>query len=403
MFETARGILNFCRTWNGSFGTSGMRSLHIIFLALLLLSPNARSLAASTTLIPVKLGVTDSFAVIDAPTTERMRSVYEGALFYAIGENAKALQKCGYRFQVAVSHYDEADKYAPRDTATLLEASNTWLVIGPRRSDHILMAALGLKHTPMISMTAGSNAVHDLSPPYFTMYPRPAELIRTMLRAVKKENFGKTYGTLVDVTCGVCKDFASGLKRDGRNQVSEKFVIEVATDTPDLTELIDALTANPVDFLFVSSYAKLTGFVISTLQSRFPKLKYLGPDTWGDGSYGFTDQYKILPTVRGLAVRPGLSPQRMGDMYGVQSLERDWRGKISHPPTVAFLLVDLIRSLRSDLCQLWNEKGKRLASQEAFYEFFKSLPKDHFLLEPNISVYRLENSDFGFAYREARQ
>ena len=187
-----------------------------------------------------------------------------------------ALVLLGNKFQVAISHYDEADKYAPRDAASLLEASKNWLVIGPRRSDHFLMAALGLKQTPMISMTAGSTKVHNLSPPFFTMYPRPEELVRTMLKAVRKENLGRTYGTMVDVTCDVCKDFALGLKKLGAGQLEEKFSFDVATDTPDLSQLIDTLTNSPVDFLFVPGMAKLTGFVISTLQARFPKLKYLG-------------------------------------------------------------------------------------------------------------------------------
>ena len=97
-----------------------LTSLFILLAAL----GTSLSLAAPTTPPTViRLGILESFSVSEVQSIERMRSAYEAALYYAIGENERRLNRCGYSMRVATEYYDNADKLAPKERASYLENS----------------------------------------------------------------------------------------------------------------------------------------------------------------------------------------------------------------------------------------------------------------------------------------
>ena len=93
-----------------------------LFILLTVFVPFA--LGASTRPIPVRLAVLESFSISETQSIERMRSAYESALYYAIGENEKRLNGCGYTVKLTTEYYDNADKLAPKERATYLEKIN---------------------------------------------------------------------------------------------------------------------------------------------------------------------------------------------------------------------------------------------------------------------------------------
>lgn len=348
----------------------------------------------------IRLGVLESFSVSELPSIERMRSAYESSLYYALGENEARLNKCGYSVRVATEYYDNADRLAPKERATYLENSGVHIILGPRRSEQFLVASHGVLRTPLISTTASSDEVHALSPPFFTMYPPIEKFSQALLMGVAKEQYGNRYGTLVDVTCLACRDFDRSFDKQAvKSRMTKLFGFEVAGEKPDLKPLLEALRAQPIDFLFLPIYAKSAGYVMAALQTEFPRLKYVGTHSWGDGAYGLLEDYRLSPNTRALAVNGNASPELMGDMFQVYALDREARTGPYGPPASAYRVIDFIRNLTAELCKRAKRKQPRLRNKEEFYQFFSQLPRTQFQENAVFGIFRIENSDYQFAYR----
>ncbi|MEZ4751076.1 MAG: hypothetical protein R3B54_10780 [Bdellovibrionota bacterium] len=72
------------------------------------------SYGATQELTAVKLGMLQG----QASPTERLSDYERGleaALFYAIGENDKRLNQCGYELEVRTAYYDDEDKLSAKE------------------------------------------------------------------------------------------------------------------------------------------------------------------------------------------------------------------------------------------------------------------------------------------------
>lgn len=357
-------------------------------------------LPSTPPLTVVRLGVLESFSVSELPSIERMRSAYEAALYYAIGENEKRLNRCGYGLRVATEYYDNADKLAPKERASYLENSGVFLIIGPRRSEQFIVAAHGVNRTPLISTAASSDDVHQLAPPFFTMYPPIEVFSDALLKALLKAKYGTRYGSVVDVTCLACRDFEKKFDQAAATKkMSRVFGVEVAGEKPDLKPLIAAIQSNEIDFLFLPVYAKGAGYIIANLQSQFPNLKFAGTHSWGDAAYGLMEDYKINNHVRALAINSNASPEVMGEVYGVHSLDRESRSGVVGPPASAYRVIEFIRLFTDDLCARAAKKKPRLKNKEEFLSYYKTLPSDRFHRHSVLGIFKIENGEYQFSHR----
>lgn len=368
-------------------------------LPLLFLAVNV--LAAPAPLIPFRIGFVEGMPVND-PTLEKRRTSYEAAVYFAMGENSRELEACGYRFQHNIMFFDSADRFAPKERTSQLEAEKTWFIVGPGRSDHFLMAAMGVSRTPLISPSASSNAVHRLPPPIFTAYPPPESFAGAVYKAVRKEKFGPTYGSLVDVTCSICKDFSNAFDQVAAVKLQKKFSLEVASDRPDLLPLISAIQSSKIDFLVLPNFGGLSGFVVANLQGRFPNLKFVGSHSWGDGANSFTEEFPILPTVGGLGVRIGSSPEKTDEYYQLYSLNRDNKGATEPLSAGTYNLVQIVRKVTDELCELSKKQKRKLTTKESVYEFFKGFDRDRFRPHDLLGIWRLKDSKYSFFYEEPK-
>jgi hypothetical protein len=301
--------------------------------------------------------------------------------------------------RVSTEYYDVADKLAPKERAQYLESSGVHVILGPRRSEQYLVATHGLSRTPIVSTAASANDVQDLSPPFFTMFPYIEDFVSAALKTLSKEKYSKTYASAYDVTCLACRDYQKSfekmaLKKGYKNQ----FSLEVASDKPDLTPLIETIRREKVGFLLIPAYPKTAAFIIASLQTEFPHLRYVGTHSWGDAAYGFLEDYKIAPHVKGFAVNATASSELMGKLYNVWSLDRDSKTGPFGPPASGYRVIDFIRIMTRDLCALKKNK-KMLSSKQDFHQFFGSLPKTHFQRKDHMGVFRLENGDFQYSHQ----
>lgn len=371
-----------------------------LFILLAALGTSWVSAAPANPPTVVRLGVLESFSVSEIQSIERMRSAYEAALYYAIGENERRLNRCGYSMRIATEYYDNADKLAPKERASYLENSGVFLILGPRRSEQFIVAAHGVNRTPLISTAASSDDVHQLAPPFFTMYPPIEKFSNALLKALEKEKYGSRYGSVVDVTCLACRDFENKFdKAAPAKKMVKVFGLEVAGEKPDLKPLIEAIQKNQIDFLFLPVYAKGAGYIIANLQSQFPNLKFAGTHSWGDAAYGLMEDYKVNNRVRAVAVNSNASPEVMGEVYNVYSLDRETRSGVVGPPASAYRVVEFVRLLTDDLCERAARKKPRLKSKEDFLSYYKTLPSDRFHRKAVLGIFKIENGEYQFSYR----
>src|SRR5436190_16736122 len=79
----------------------------------------------------VKVGILEAFSTIDSVASQRYRDAFEHALFYAVGENEKRLNSCGYKLEIISQYFDNSDLISAGEAAQALENNRVWIIFGP--------------------------------------------------------------------------------------------------------------------------------------------------------------------------------------------------------------------------------------------------------------------------------
>lgn len=358
--------------------------------------PKTSASSSDVELIPFTLGVLSSWDPSGAKgdTSPFPHANFQQALYYSLGENDGKLAKCGYRVQPQFTYYKTQDRLGPKELAEQLETENVWMIWGPANSHEYLIAKKGLKYTPMLTATAGARAVTDLPNPYFTMYPTIDVLSRAAVDAVKTFGYGKRYGVFVDAGCPSCKDFASEFWRQSLHELERTFWIDTVGERPDLLPLQTEITTKKLDFLLIPNKEALTGYTIRALHQKFPNLKFVGADWWGDEQVSSLERFDLPASVTGIAVNGGRAAKEMSRLYSVPSLRRFWKGKSLLPGYDHFMIVDFLRTLTANLCS-WKPK-----SQEEFRKKLLTVSREHFKSKAGVGVFQLNGSFLKFSHSQ---
>ncbi|MGE4348883.1 MAG: ABC transporter substrate-binding protein [Candidatus Berkiella sp.] len=341
-------------------------------------------------LIHVKIGLLESLSPTAPSSSERYKRLYESTLYYAIGENDRKLNQCGYKLTANISYFDTFDALDLLENAKQVRKTEPWLVIGPRRSGHIKTALTIIDDTPTISTMANSDTVLNNTPHLFSMYPTTSSLAKVMVQEVKNRNYGTTYGIIVDARCQSCVEFSKNFQIENpRHQ--PLFYISVGDNTPDIKKLISNIQTLKPDYLVIPNYSELSGYIISETQRINPNLKYVGADGWGEDTFSFIQGYNIHPNTMGMAVRFGVKKEEKSNFYDAHSLEREIDGSLVTPPYSIYSLVSMIRTLTDDLC-----KTKPINKNE-FKKYLLQQSKTHFQTETQYSIYHLQNGKIIFS------
>ncbi|MBI2791610.1 MAG: hypothetical protein HYX61_06595 [Gammaproteobacteria bacterium] len=341
-------------------------------------------------LIDVKIGLTESLSPTAPSSSDRYKRLYESALFYAIGENEKKLQACGYKITSSIYYFDTFDAKDLINATKKLEESNAWVIIGPRRSSQFITASKSLKSTPIISTMANADKIYNLNKLSFSMYPSGSSLAKLMANEIEKKKYGENYGTIVDVRCDTCIDFVKSFHK--ANASNESFYLEVADNTPDLTKLREYLSKHQVDYLLIPNYSELSGYIISEIQKLYPNIKYVGADGWGEDTFSFLQGYGINKNTVGISIRAGAQKNDKCNQYKVYSLDTEINGSIVTPPQSIYSLVELIRTLSDDLCKA---KPK---NRDDFSKYLSKQPSTHFQKETFNSFYSFNDGQLAFSH-----
>lgn len=366
------------------------KSLRILFIAWALATVSA----PAKELITVPVGLTEPLSATDSTSSQRYRERFEAAVNFALGENEKALNRCGYRYLLQPRYFDSSNKEAGAQAGDELTQSQVWAVFGPRRSEDFITVGSRLKNAVFVTPMANSNDVNQLGFPHFTMYPTTQDFSRLLVEALKRERYGKRYAAVVDVTCPACKDLDKEFGRVPGYQ--RAFTYDIAADEPALTGLADQIRAaeanGKLDFILLPNNSRASGFVISHLQKDFPHLKYVGAHGWGDAHYGFLFAYGIDKTVKGFCLRAGREFGEMAKAHGVQSIDYLWKGARVAPNYTAFSAIHFFRVLTQSLCHV------KPTDQADFLKKMQKVSRTHFRFREPISVYQLSEGKLGFGY-----
>lgn len=349
------------------------------------------ALANNKAIIDVKLGVLESLAHTGPTSSEVYKRLSESTLYYAIGENESKLRDCGYKLTPSIVHFDNLNTLELIKATKHFENSGTWLVIGPRRSSHFITTAKTLKNTPLLSTMANAEQVYNLNNISFTMYPSASTLAKLTVNEVLNKEYGPVYGTLVDVRCNSCLDFAKAFRQHNPGQ-KEAFYIETVDNAPDLTKLREAIAKHNIDYLLIPNYSALTGYVISQVQKFNPTIKFVGSDGWGEDSYTHTKGYGINKNTTGFAVRLGAQKDDREKRYKFYSLGREVDGVYSLPPYSAYAMGEAIRILTNDLC------STKPQNKEAFTHYLSKQSPSHFRKDNLYAVHHFQEGSLVFSH-----
>ena len=236
-------------------------------------------------------------------------------------------------------------------------------------------------------------AAVNAKPPIFTMYPDTTVFANAAVKILDKEKYGKTYASVLDVTCPSAISFDQSFEKiSSAKGFKKSFSIDFSGDEPNVVPLLEKLKSNPVDFINLPNNSKFSGFIISKVQKAFPKIKFFGTHGWGDQNYGFIAKYGIDDTTEGFAIRQGRELKKMTAAWGINSLDYEWKEKMVEPGFAAFEAIHFIRKVSDDLCK-WKP-----ADKSEFATKMSQLPKDYFGTGEPLSVYKLVYGKLQFGY-----
>ena len=358
-------------------------------LTLLLLT----SLAHAQSLSPIKIHFFEALAPKDTTSSERFQKEYEGAIATAKALSNQKLSKCGYKIEEKTRFYNASDPLEALESGKA-SASDAWLIVGPRRSNHYVLLAKGAPDTPSVSTMASSQEVADLGALHLTMAPFNKEMAEVAATEAKARSGGKkTYVSVTSEDCVTCVDFAAHFDRaSGKLGLKKEVEFKITGESPDLSEITKAIAKLKPAFVLLPNYSKVTAQAIAAFHKAAPSAFYVGGDGWGDSNFGFLQNAKDLEGAEGFTVRGNPSSDEALSRFplGRQLMASSDPSLMKPNSGTALAIIKIIDGTSDFLCKY---KPKDKAS---FVTAYRKHANKTFHSPWGVSIYNLKSGNIAF-------
>lgn len=360
-----------------------MNYIIVIFVAML-------ATATSASEIQVPITFVEALDSKDTTSSERFRKEYERAIQYGIELNREDLEVCGYKLKTSTEFYGASDPLQAKERTEDANKKGSWFIVGPRRSNHYMLAARGSGPVPTISLMASSDEVSLLGPEHISLVATNSEMAKEAAKEAAyrlKSKNRKSYIAVVRDDCLYCKGFAEQFDKSA-TKVGLKKVDEILiyTDEPELKSIFSSIEKNRPDFVFLPNYSIVSGYLIASIHEKHKNVFFVGGDGWGS-KFGFVENGREISSAGGFTVR-GNPPVEVGLSSfntGRRVLQDTNRSPVSSASALS--LLKIIDSMRSFLCE---QKPK---SKVAFAKLFRIKGASYFKSPWGVSIYDLSGGN----------
>lgn len=351
------------------------------------------AVTANAATVPVKIHFFEALAPKDTTSSERFQKEYEGAITTAKTLLGKKLEKCGYELKPEIVFYNASDALEAMERGKAASQQNTWLIVGPRRSNHYVLLVKGATDTPTVSTMASSKEVFELGSLHNTMAPSNAEMAKVAASEAKKRTKGKTYVSIVSEDCVACVDFADSFEKSARKLgLNNSKTFKVVGETPDLAAITAEVAKLRPAFVLLPNYSKVTAQAIAAIHKVTPSAFYVGGDGWGDSRFGFVQNAIDLDGTSGFTVRGFPTTDEGLKAFSVgKEILKSTDPAVSRPGSAAALsLLKILDSTAGLLCQ---SKPK---NKDEFARFIAKKGTSTYKSPWGVSIYEMKSGDISF-------
>lgn len=347
-------------------------------------------------MIPVPITFMEALAPKDTTSSERFQKEYEFSIQTGKDLTKQTLAKCGYELIDSKVLYDASDNLQALEQAKKAEKNNAWLIIGPRRSNHYLLATQGAPNTPSVSIMASSQEVFDLNSLHLTMAQSNQNMANALADETKSrlnKNKSITYFSVLSADCVSCIDFSKSFdKKALKIKLNKLGEFAFTGERPNLGEIKEKIEKAKPDFILIPNYSVVSAHIMSVIQSWGVNTLYIGSDGWGDSKYGFVHNSPQLTKVNGLTVK-GFPPTDKGLTYfdlGKQILKNP---TLTANFPISGTSQSVLKSMEAITQMLCDFKPK---SKDDFTSHFKNSGKKYFINPWGVSIFNLANGEIVF-------
>lgn len=360
-----------------------MKQLIFIVVAML-------ATAASAKEIEIPITFVEALDAKDTTSSERFRIEYETAIQYGIELTKSDLATCGYKLKASTAFYGASDTLQAKERTEDAQKAGNWFIVGPRRSNHYILAAKGSGSVPTVSLMASSDEVSTLGPDHLSLVAANSVMAREAAKEAASRlrgNKNKTFISVVRDDCLFCKGFAEQFEK-AASKVGLKRVDEVLilTDEPELKSIFASLEKNKPGFVLLPNYSIVSSYLIASIHEKNKGVFFVGGDGWGT-KFGFVENGRDIKNAAGFTVR-GNPPVDLGlktFKTGRRLLQDTKREPVSSASALS--LLKIIDSTKSFLCE---QKPK---SKESFAKSYRSKGANYFASPWGVSIYDLSGGN----------
>lgn len=369
--------------------------MKFMFAFLLLFHLSATS-AATKTITRVQISFMEALAPRDTTSSERFQKEYEYAVQTGKDLTREKLKSCGYEFADEKVLYDASDNLQALELAKKSEASGAWLIVGPRRSNHYLLAVKGAPKTPSVSIMASAKEVYELDPLHLTLAQSNQKMAVVLAGQTKtkfKNKKNLTYVSITSEDCVSCLDFSESYyvesKKLGIDRILDR---KITGEQPDISDLESFFKSKKPNVVLLPNYSKVSSYLIGKINRWNPGTFFVGGDGWGDNNYGFVHDSPQLENASGITVK-GFPPADKGLSYfplGKEILKNPSLGAVFPKSGSAQALIKVIGDTVDLLCK--NKPKNRNEFKDAFVKSGQA----QFANPWGVSVFKLVNGEIVF-------
>lgn len=261
--------------------------------------------------------------------------------------------------------------------------------MGPRRSNHYLLAIKGAEDLPSVSIMASSTEVFDQSPLHLTVAQPNDKMAGALVsETVRKLPLARRYISIVSEDCVTCVDFASAFDNAAKAHFKKLHEVKIAGEQPEIGPIETAFKKLDPDFILIPNYSKVSAYLIGAIQPLKSSMLFVGGDGWGDNQFGFVHSSPHLSKANGITVK-GFPPLEVGLSYFPMGKAISQK-YISLTSASGLSLLRTMEGLKDLLC---SEKPK---TKIEFAEAFKRQGKRHFSNPWGTSIFNLADGKIVF-------